>query len=164
MVFPSSEVFKRRSDKYLSHMISVYFLLPLVGADLIKSFPFLHIHHLFLHPKEKCSSVLSYLSFRSTVSPTQTSEAYEFYYIALVRLLVCLRQIISGKQKAASFTAADNPQKWTNDDWKYRREEKQVRKILWRIQRKKQAENRVTAKKKYFSLKKTISLSQEKVS
>lgn len=89
-------------------MISAYFLLPLVGADLTKCLPFLHIHHLFLHPNEKRSSVLSYLSFRSTVFPIQTSEAYEFYYIAVVRLLVYLAQIISGKQKAASFTAADN--------------------------------------------------------
>lgn len=72
-----------------------------------------------------------------------------------------LAQIISGKQKAASFTVADNIQKWTNDDWKYRASKKEIVKDS---KEKKMAENKVTAKKKHLSLKKTIFLSHEKLS
>lgn len=140
-------------------MISAYFLLPLVGADFMKTLPFLHIHHFFLHPNEKRSSVLSYLSFKSKVFPIQTSEAYEFYCIAVVRLFMCLAEIISGKQKAASFTAAENPQMMTRNTGREASE-----KDIVKDSKKKFTENKVTAKKKYFSLKKTIFLSHEKLS
>lgn len=61
-----------------------------------------------------------------SVFPIQIPEASEIYYTTVVRLLVYLAQIISGKQKAASFTVADNIQKWTNDDWKYRASKKEI--------------------------------------
>lgn len=71
---------------------------------------------------------------------------------------MCLAQIISGKPKAASFTAADNPQMMTENTG---REESE--KDIVKDPKNKMAENKVTAKKKYFSLKETTFLSHEKL-
>lgn len=82
--------------------------------------------HLSFLPSSKWEIFISVIipePQKYSLSNTNTSEAYEFYYIAVVRLLVYLAQIISGKQKAESFTA-DNTQKWTYDDWKYRKRSK----------------------------------------
>lgn len=88
-------------------------------------------------------------------------------------LLHCCCQIASvlgtnhsRKTKAASFTAVDNPQKWTNDEWKYRKRSKWDCKWERYCEgfKEKMAENKVTANKKYFSLKKIVFLSHEKLS
>lgn len=85
-------------------------------------------------------------------------------------LLHCCSQIISvlgtnylRKTKSSIFCCC---RQYTKMDkwWLEIQKEKQVRKILWRIQRKKNCWKQSYSKEKYLSLKKTIFLSHEKLS
>lgn len=126
-----------------------------VGTDLMKPLPFLHIYHFFLYPNENSLSVLSYLSFKSTVFATQTSETFEFYYIAAVRMLVYFAQNISGTQKQYLLLLQIIHKSGQIIEWKYRKRSKWGKNNEG-LKEKKWLKTKLQKRKKNISLKKII--------